>query len=1011
MADSSRYSGRYAPTSGRRSPPLYNPARSSVPVGVNYAPYNGDQYAPDPYGSDIHVLPISHHDSILTGRSTTADYRTNSIPVTTTTYAVRKDREHGVSRSTSVRDSGSSRPHRSSTIDSSSKRPPIIVTTKHTPTASESHASSNTRSDSPTRDPYRSSEERYYAQPGTSIHRARSTNRAGPYSAAPLHIDDYARLRERTGDDRLRAADPYRPPRQATLYPYEPRHSGAAIDYGNEGYEYTKPSDLARYDLDTTRPPRTSRRESFDRGYYRPSVSVSTDIGGHPYESNERRSRGPPPTSRGLDRLNRGAAAGIYDAPGIRMPVPPPAPLAPPRHLGVPGSPKTDRRSSSRTRPVSLYQDSYGYMQPDDLSRSHDDKRSSRDREYFHDDVTSRGFGLRLDPKDDDPRREPDTRYRDERRDRREPRLDDRDPRRRSNEDFAPVKKREERKDHADLDGPPRKGDRRSHEERDANPRRRSDEEWEFVPRKEERKQQKGSLSPPGIKVIDDDAEPRSRRDDARDRKERDRTDRADNDERDSSTKDKVKEKVVAGLGLAAASIGLGSALKDKDDRDDKRDRSSKRHSRDSDDVRSWESGEDDARVSDRHRSSRREADDRKRSSRDEPELVEALRDRDSDRLRRDHAPEAIAVESRDRNRREAEAALTGEPVERMSPDASTSSIDDKFSRARRKIRSSFNPNDAAALAALKAELAASEHKDRRSPPSNTTNNKDPSPDRTERTERSDRTERRHSPRSSPDHNDPSLATALVPVPKDEEVTYDDRGREIVPAPSSQVRVVSPPRAKDEKKPVKGILKQPKPQFPEEPNPVREGVAPHKDDKKKADVPPGARWTKINRALVNPEALTVGKERFEVRDDFVIVLRVLNKEEIQAYATATAQLRERKRLEYERSQKEAADYEPEKEDDVIDDRRRRHKHHRRDRGEEEYVDERRERDRDHDRDREDRDREHRRSSRRHRDRGGDADYDYDDVEERDRIPQAIEYHGGGHGGHEHKHHRSHRVGE
>ncbi|KAB5560040.1 hypothetical protein GE09DRAFT_961654 [Coniochaeta sp. 2T2.1] len=838
MADSSRYSGRYAPTSGRRSPPLYNPARSSVPVGVNYAPYNGDPYAPDPYGSDIHVLPISHHDSIMTGRSTTADYRTNSIPVTTTTYAVRKDREPGVSRSTSVRDSGSSRPHRSSTIDSSSKRPPIIVTTKHAPTASESHASSNARSDSPTRDPYRSSEERYYTQPGTSIHRTRSTNRAGPYSAAPLHNDDYARLRERTGDERLRAADPYRPPRQAALYPYEPRHSGAAIDYGNEGYEYTKPSDLARYDLDTTRPPRTSRRESFDRGYYRPSVSVSTDIGGHPYESNERRSRGPPPTSRGLDRLNRGAAAGIYDAPGIRMPVPPPAPLAPPRHLGVPGSPKADRRSSSRTRPVSLYQDSYGYMQPDDLSRSHDDKRSSRDREYFHDDVTSRGFGLRIDPKDDDPRHEPDTRYRDERRDRREPRLGDRDPRRRSNEDFAPVKKREERKDHADLDGPSRKDDRRPHEDRDANPRRR-------------------------------------RRDDARDRKERDRADRADNDERDSSTKDKVKEKVVAGLGLAAASIGLGSALKDKDDRDDKRDRSSKRHSRD---------------ISDRHRSSRREADDRKRSSRDEPELVEAPRERDSDRVRRDHAPEAIAVESRNRNRREAEAALTGEPVEKKtSRDASTSSVDDKSSRPRRKIRSSFNPNDAAALAALKAELAASEQKDRRSPPNSTT--KDPSPNRTERTERSERTERRHSPRSSPDHDDPSLATALVPVPKDEEATYDDRGREIVPAPSSQVRVVSPPRAKDEKKPVKGILKQPKPQFPEEPNPVREGVAPHKDDKKKADVPPGARWTKINRALVNPDALTIGKERFEVRDDFVIVLRVLNKEEIQAYATATAQLR------------------------------------------------------------------------------------------------------------------------
>ena len=53
----------------------------------------------------------------------------------------------------------------------------------------------------------------------------------------------------------------------------------------------------------------------------------------------------------------------------------------------------------------------------------------------------------------------------------------------------------------------------------------------------------------------------------------------------------------------------------------------------------------------------------------------------------------------------------------------------------------------------------------------------------------------------------------------------------------------------------------------------------------------GARWTKINRKLVSPEALIVGKERFEVRDDFVIVLRVLSKEEIQLYAIETVKLR------------------------------------------------------------------------------------------------------------------------
>jgi hypothetical protein len=90
---------------------------------------------------------------------------------------------------------------------------------------------------------------------------------------------------------------------------------------------------------------------------------------------------------------------------------------------------------------------------------------------------------------------------------------------------------------------------------------------------------------------------------------------------------------------------------------------------------------------------------------------------------------------------------------------------------------------------------------------------------------------------------------------------------------------------------LRGILKQPSEKFPEDPNPIREGVAPHKKDEKLKEVPSGARWTRISRKIVNPEALTIGKERFEVRDDFVIVLRVLSKEEIQTYAAATQTLR------------------------------------------------------------------------------------------------------------------------
>lgn len=88
----------------------------------------------------------------------------------------------------------------------------------------------------------------------------------------------------------------------------------------------------------------------------------------------------------------------------------------------------------------------------------------------------------------------------------------------------------------------------------------------------------------------------------------------------------------------------------------------------------------------------------------------------------------------------------------------------------------------------------------------------------------------------------------------------------------------------------KGILKPPHQPFPEDPNPVREGVAPLNDDADRG-IPPGARWTKIDRKLVNPEALGAAQERFEERDDYIIVLRVLTREEIQKLAEKTRDIR------------------------------------------------------------------------------------------------------------------------
>lgn len=110
----------------------------------------------------------------------------------------------------------------------------------------------------------------------------------------------------------------------------------------------------------------------------------------------------------------------------------------------------------------------------------------------------------------------------------------------------------------------------------------------------------------------------------------------------------------------------------------------------------------------------------------------------------------------------------------------------------------------------------------------------------------------------------------------------DDRPR--------RVQLVDPVEKKEDFKP-RGILKPSRTTpFPEDPNPTREGVAPLKDAGKQG-IPPGARWTKISRLLVNPEALERASERFEERDDYVIVLRVLTREEIAKFAEKTQELR------------------------------------------------------------------------------------------------------------------------
>ena len=92
------------------------------------------------------------------------------------------------------------------------------------------------------------------------------------------------------------------------------------------------------------------------------------------------------------------------------------------------------------------------------------------------------------------------------------------------------------------------------------------------------------------------------------------------------------------------------------------------------------------------------------------------------------------------------------------------------------------------------------------------------------------------------------------------------------------------------KEPLKTILRPPRVAFPKDLAPLREGVACLKDADKKG-IPLNARWTKIARKLVNPEALDMGGERYEERMDYVIVLRVLTKKEVEQYAIKTQEIR------------------------------------------------------------------------------------------------------------------------
>ena len=312
------------------------------------------------------------------------------------------------------------------------------------------------------------------------------------------------------------------------------------------------------------------------------------------------------------------------------------------------------------------------------------------------------------------------------------------------------------------------------------------------------------------------------------------------------------RDALATGLSLAGAALGV-KAFKDagKDDRDESEE-PRRRRDRDRDyddeprrrrdrDEREDLSGRDPKER--RHRDDSSERDFKERSSAEAIDLSgrdpkERHHDRDGDPERRRSRPEpsinGTEISSRD------ESSASDEAIPRRRPHRESVGPD-----------KAFNPKDTMDLKALKEAL------NNKSPPAST----EPIPKTPIRTPRESM--------NKPPQELAAIRTDLV---------------------TSQPRIVTPPPLSAGPAPVKGILRQPREKFPEDPAPIREGVAPLKDAKKDG-VPPDARWTKISRKLVNPEALEAGKERYEAREDFVIVLRVLSRDEVQGYAEVTERIR------------------------------------------------------------------------------------------------------------------------
>lgn len=107
-----------------------------------------------------------------------------------------------------------------------------------------------------------------------------------------------------------------------------------------------------------------------------------------------------------------------------------------------------------------------------------------------------------------------------------------------------------------------------------------------------------------------------------------------------------------------------------------------------------------------------------------------------------------------------------------------------------------------------------------------------------------------------------------------------------IATPSNEDRYASPAP--------KTILRESRKAFPENPKTYREDVGPRPKLPRKG-IPANARWTKVNRNLVNPQSLEEEGIKFNEYVDHVIVLKAMDREEIEKYVTRTAEIRAERR--------------------------------------------------------------------------------------------------------------------